>query len=128
MWKHDCRSQLQKLGKRFPAVISQDGALTFIGPDDSTTLIMLRSTHQKFPTTAGWHQYIYGNWSSMFLRLKQDGTLELHYFTKGGNPSCRGLYKNIPYYCGSAVGRRVGMVDFHYIIRLISSISLASII
>ena len=112
VWDDITKSQEQILGKQYTAVISHDGIFNIVSPHSEILMPLSRSTNDKFPANAGWYQN--SDDGTMFVRLKKDGNMVMHYFDESRKDICTRTYKGISSYCTTAIGTRKSKLCGYY--------------
>ena len=90
-------------------VIYPDGIFRVVSPHLGEPVPLSKSTNDSFPANTGWYQTTYEG--SMFVRLRKDGNLEMHYFDKD---MCKRTYKGISSYCVTAIGTRKSKLSCYF--------------
>ena len=106
VWHHTNMSREQ-----YTAVISRDGIFKIVSPPQGEPMPLSESTNDEFPTKAGWYENT--DDGSMFVRLREDGRMEMHYFNKYRKDFCSQTYKGIvSSYCTTAIGTKESKINY----------------
>ena len=103
IWKHSDKSLERRLGKRVTIIISRKGVFQVVRPFTGQRVVLVKSTNAVFPASAGWYQRRMGK-GMFFIRCKEKGKLEIHYFDNSPGVPCNRRFKNLSRYCVGGIG------------------------
>ena len=98
--------------EQYTAEISRDGIFKIVSPHLGEPMPLSESTNDEFPAKTGWYENT--DDGSMFVRLREDGRMEMHYFDKVRKDFCTRTYKGLSNYCTIAIGNRESKF-YHYL-------------